>query len=164
MRCYLHLTIPPEVSPAPRSKEQSLLRDYPFPRLLAVTACSDNSVCSSDSLSCPNLSGWGGVKGRGWPPHMPGAFQCVSPELLSCCALAVLTENAFIPAGHPDNCSHMPLTAPAEAPHVNLFSSRYICHEKVLDGCMHIAGSPLHCAHLPSLLLLSSHNIFILEV
>lgn len=159
MSWYLHLTIPPEVSPAPRSKEQSLLRDCPFPRLLAVTTC-DNSVCSSNSLSCPNLSGWGGVKGRGWPPHMPGAFQCVSPELLSCCALAVLTDNAFIPAGHLDNCSHMPLTAPAEVPHVNLFSSRYFCHEKILDGHMHIAGSlsTVHiclpcCTFLPTIYL-----------
>lgn len=89
------------------SYQPSLLRDYPFPRLPA--AGSGNLVCRSDSVLCPNLSGWGGVKGRGWPPHMPGAFQRLTPELLSFCALAVLTDNAFIPAGRLDNCSHMPL-------------------------------------------------------
>lgn len=84
VRGYLHPTIPPEVSPEAAKSE-----GFSLP----TAACSHRLLWQfSHSLSCPNLSGWGGVKGTGWPPHLPGAFQCLTPELLSCCALTVLTE------------------------------------------------------------------------
>lgn len=62
------------------------LGDYPSPPLPTVPACSGNSAVT-DSLSCLNLSGWGVVKRRGCPPHMPWAFQFLTPELLSCVCL-----------------------------------------------------------------------------
>lgn len=87
---HLHPAVPPAVPPAPGNQEtfcSLFLGDYPSLRPPAITACSGNSVRSSDSLSCPNLSGWGRVKRRGWPPHMSGAFQCLTPELLRCVCL-----------------------------------------------------------------------------